>query len=82
MNPAIRSDQCGVLASPLEARYQLAQTIAMHAGGLALEMFRGRDQLVIESKGVQDMVSAADARCREVRQEPRLYGVSWRRFSR
>ena len=48
------------LTSPLEPRYQLAQTIALHAGGLALEMFRRREQLVIESKGVQDMVSAAD----------------------
>lgn len=47
-------------SNPLEARYLLAQTIAMHAGGLALEMFRRRDQLVIESKGIQDMVSAAD----------------------
>lgn len=42
------------------ARYALAQSIARQAGQQALEMFRHRDQLVIESKGLQDMVSAAD----------------------
>ncbi len=47
-------------ASPLEARYLLAQTIALQAGAMALEMFRHREQLVIEFKGAQDMVSAAD----------------------
>lgn len=44
----------------LESRYFLAQSIAMHAGMMALEMFRRREQLVVELKGVQDMVSAAD----------------------
>lgn len=43
-----------------DARYLLAQAIAVHAGAMALEMFRRRAQLVIESKGPQDMVSAAD----------------------
>ena len=47
-------------ASPLESRYFLAQSIAMHAGMMALDMFRRREQLVIEFKGLQDMVSAAD----------------------
>ena len=46
--------------NPLDARYFLAQTIAMHAGLMALDMFRRREQLVVELKGVQDMVSAAD----------------------
>ncbi len=46
--------------SPLDTRYFLAQTIAMHAGLMALDLFRRREQLVIELKGVQDMVSAAD----------------------
>lgn len=44
----------------IAARYALAQTIARQAGMQALEWFRKRDQLVIESKGLQDMVSAAD----------------------
>jgi myo-inositol-1(or 4)-monophosphatase len=42
------------------ARYELAQAIARRAGRRALEMFRDRDRLVVESKGLQDMVSAAD----------------------
>ncbi|WP_394791935.1 inositol monophosphatase family protein [Rhodoferax sp.] len=44
----------------IAARYALAQSIAHQAGLQALEWFRKRDQLVIESKGLQDMVSAAD----------------------
>ena len=44
----------------LESRYFLAQTVARHAGMMALDLFRRRDQLVIEFKGTQDMVSAAD----------------------
>ncbi len=47
-------------ASSLESRYFLAQAVAEHAGVMALDLFRRRDQLVIESKGIQDMVSAAD----------------------
>ena len=46
--------------SALQARYRLAQAVARRAGEKALEMFRQRDRLVIESKGLQDMVSAAD----------------------
>ena len=48
------SDAC------IQSRYALAQTIARQAGRQALAWFRRRDQLVIESKGLQDMVSAAD----------------------
>ena len=44
----------------LESRYFLAQTVARHAGMMALDLFRRREQLVIEFKGTQDMVSAAD----------------------
>jgi myo-inositol-1(or 4)-monophosphatase len=41
-------------------RYLLAQSIAMQAGQKAMEYFRQRERLVIEFKGVQDMVSLAD----------------------
>ena len=44
----------------VQARYQLAQAVARRAGEKALAMFRQRDQLVVEAKGLQDMVSAAD----------------------
>lgn len=44
----------------IQARYVLAQSLARQAGLQALVWFRKRDQLVIESKGLQDMVSAAD----------------------
>lgn len=44
----------------LDRRYLLAQRVAVDAGAMALEMFRRREQLVVEFKGLQDMVSAAD----------------------
>ena len=44
----------------IAARYALAQSIARQAGLQALAWFLKRDELVIESKGLQDMVSAAD----------------------
>lgn len=47
-------------APELKARYELALEVARSAGQRAYEMFRRRDELVIESKGLQDMVSAAD----------------------
>lgn len=47
-------------APELKARYELALDVARSAGQRAYEMFRRRDELVIESKGLQDMVSAAD----------------------
>lgn len=47
-------------ADGLNGRYRLAQRIAVDAGAMALEMFRQREQLVVEYKGLQDMVSAAD----------------------
>jgi myo-inositol-1(or 4)-monophosphatase len=48
------------MSEATKARYALAREIARVAGHQALEMFRQRDRLVIESKGLQDMVSAAD----------------------
>lgn len=47
-NPAVR------------ARYALARAIAREAGRTAMGYFKQRETLVIESKGVQDMVSIAD----------------------
>jgi myo-inositol-1(or 4)-monophosphatase len=47
-------------AQTLEGRYALAQRLAREAGAIGMEMFRRREQLVIEQKGVQDMVSVAD----------------------
>jgi myo-inositol-1(or 4)-monophosphatase len=47
-------------SSSLGARYELVQAVAKRAGRQALEMFRQRERLVVESKGLQDMVSAAD----------------------
>jgi myo-inositol-1(or 4)-monophosphatase len=44
----------------IEERYALAQSVAREAGRRALEYFRRREQLAIESKGLQDMVSIAD----------------------
>lgn len=58
--PQSTDTKATIPVSPLEARYSLAQVIAMHAGQMAFEMFRRREQLLIEFKGVQDMVSAAD----------------------
>ncbi|VVE90475.1 inositol monophosphatase family protein [Pandoraea bronchicola] len=44
----------------LDTRYRLAQAVAREAGLRALGMFRERDSLVVEYKGVQDVVSVAD----------------------
>lgn len=44
----------------IAARYALARDIAREAGRKAMSHFQRRDELVIESKGTQDMVSAAD----------------------
>lgn len=56
MNPMTRTEP----ERGIHDRYLLAQSIALHAGQRALEFFRRRDQLVVESKGVQDMVTRAD----------------------
>jgi myo-inositol-1(or 4)-monophosphatase len=47
-------------AAALDARYQAAQNVIREAGALAMGMFIRRHELVIEEKGVQDMVSIAD----------------------
>lgn len=44
----------------LEARYEIAQTIAREAGELALTYFRRFDGLQVHKKGAQDMASEAD----------------------
>jgi myo-inositol-1(or 4)-monophosphatase len=41
-------------------RYELAKRLAREAGAIGMEMFRRRELLEIEQKGVQDMVSIAD----------------------
>ena len=44
----------------IDARLQLAKSLACEAGRLALSFFQSLSELEIESKGVQDMVSNAD----------------------
>jgi myo-inositol-1(or 4)-monophosphatase len=43
-----------------DERYAFAQAVARHAGALALEYWRNREQLTVELKGPQDFVSRAD----------------------
>jgi myo-inositol-1(or 4)-monophosphatase len=44
----------------IDARYRAAQQVIREAGAIAMGMFQKREELVIEQKGVQDMVSIAD----------------------
>ncbi len=44
----------------LDARWAFAQTLADEAGALALQYFERRAELLVELKGPQDLVSAAD----------------------
>ena len=44
----------------IAARLAAGQEIARKAGDLALKYFKARDQLVVEHKGLQDVVSRAD----------------------
>lgn len=48
------------IADAIEQRYQSAQQVIREAGAIAMRMFLQREALVIEQKGVQDMVSIAD----------------------
>lgn len=48
------------MAIDIDARFEAAVAIVHAAGALALSYFRARDGLVIEQKGVQDLVSRAD----------------------
>lgn len=48
------------MAEAIAARYQSAQRVIREAGAIAMGMFLRREELVIEQKGVQDMVSIAD----------------------
>lgn len=53
--------------SALEARFALAQTVALEAGKLALNYFNRRETLVIETKrDLQDVVSVADREVEEL----------------
>ena len=45
---------------PIPPRYAFAQILAREAGAVAHNYFKNRDQLVVESKGIQDEVSIAD----------------------
>lgn len=47
-------------AQTLDHRLQVARRIALEASELAMNFFRQRETLLIESKGPQDMVSQAD----------------------
>ena len=49
-----------VVEASVEKRYQLARSLAHEAGRKASDFFKRRNELVIEEKGVQDMVSIAD----------------------
>lgn len=47
----------------LGLRFRVAQGIVREAGQRAADLFRRRDELVVERKGRQDFVSAADKEC-------------------
>jgi myo-inositol-1(or 4)-monophosphatase len=47
-------------SSLIAARYTFAQQLAREAGALAHRYFKALDQIVVESKGIQDEVSVAD----------------------
>jgi myo-inositol-1(or 4)-monophosphatase len=49
----------------LALRFRVAQGVVREAGQMAADRFRRRDELVIECKGRQDFVSAADKECEE-----------------
>lgn len=48
------------MTTDIDARLGLAADLIREAGALALSYFRARDALVVEEKGVQDLVSRAD----------------------
>ena len=48
------------MSNPSSLRLLAARAIAVEAGALALEYFRNLDQLTIDQKGPQDLVSEAD----------------------
>ncbi|TVQ36015.1 MAG: inositol monophosphatase [Geminicoccaceae bacterium] len=47
-------------APDLDARFAVAGEVMREAGALALDFFRRREELAVESKGLQDVVSIAD----------------------
>jgi myo-inositol-1(or 4)-monophosphatase len=50
----------------LQDRYVFAQDLAREAGQLAYDYYKRRDELAIESKGLQDVVSIADKKVEEL----------------
>lgn len=50
----------------IELRYWAALGVAREAGELAAEQYRRRDELEIEHKGIQDLVSEADRACEDM----------------
>jgi len=50
----------------LQDRYVFAQELAREAGQLAYDFYKRRDELAIESKGLQDVVSIADRKVEEL----------------
>lgn len=48
--------------TPLSRRYAAARRIAAEAGAIALDHYRRRDELTVDRKGHQDLVSEADRR--------------------
>ncbi|MGI9434988.1 MAG: inositol monophosphatase family protein, partial [Geminicoccaceae bacterium] len=50
----------------LDIRLQTVAAITRDAGKLALDFFNKRDQLEIEHKGMQDLVSVADRKTEDV----------------
>ncbi len=55
-----------ITPSDLDARYAFGREVVREAGALALNYFINRDQLAIEEKGVQDLVSRADREVEEL----------------
>ncbi len=77
-NPAAFAERAGQVRAPnprgpftvqadqLAARGDLATDVIREAGAMALDFYRRRDKLAIQSKGVQDLVSEADKSCEEL----------------
>lgn len=53
-------------ASTLQGRYSFVQSLAREAGRLAYDFYKGRAELAIESKGLQDVVSIADKKVEDL----------------
>ncbi len=56
----------GMPLADLDRRLDVAKSVILEAGGMAVGYFDRRDSLAISRKGVQDLVSEADRRCEEL----------------